>query len=76
MESHAPPGAIQVTERTQRRLAGRYEFERRDAVEIKGKSPMTTYLLLRRRAASPERARRRPQRDVAVAPLSPGPQPA
>jgi class 3 adenylate cyclase len=54
MESHAPPGAIQVTERTRALLADRYEFERRDQVEIKGKATMTTYLLLRRRAASPE----------------------
>jgi class 3 adenylate cyclase len=54
MESHAPPGAIQVTERTQALLADRYELERRDDVEIKGKATMTTYLLLRRRAASPE----------------------
>jgi class 3 adenylate cyclase len=54
MESHAPPGAIQVTERMRALLADRYEFERRDEVEIKGKATMTTYLLLRRRAASPE----------------------
>lgn len=55
MESHAPPGAIQVTERTRKRLAGRYEFERRDSVEIKGKAPMTTYLLLGRREVQPPR---------------------
>lgn len=48
MESHAPPGAIQVTERTYRRLADRYRFERRGDVEIKGKGSMTTYLLLGR----------------------------
>lgn len=46
MESHAPPGAIQVTDRTYGRLAAHYEFERRDRVEIKGKGTMTTYLLL------------------------------
>jgi adenylate cyclase len=45
MESHAPPGGIQVTERTYERVAGRYRFERRDGVEIKGKGLMTTYLL-------------------------------
>jgi class 3 adenylate cyclase len=49
MESHAPVGAIQVTERTYRRLAGRYVFERRDRIDIKGKGTMTTYLLLGRR---------------------------
>jgi adenylate cyclase len=46
MESHAPPGAIQVTERTYRRLSDRYAFERRDRVPVKGKQLMTTYLLL------------------------------
>jgi adenylate cyclase len=52
MESHAPPGGIQVTERTAALLADGYELERRDDVEIKGKAPMTTYLLLGRRTAS------------------------
>ena len=50
MESHAPPGGIQVTERTAALLGERYDLERRDEVEIKGKAPMTTYLLLGRRA--------------------------
>ena len=48
MESHAPPGAIQVTERTAALVGDRYNLERRDGVEIKGKAPMTTYLLLAR----------------------------
>jgi guanylate cyclase len=52
MESHAPPGGIQVTERTAGLLADRYDLERREDVEIKGKAPMTTYLVLGRRAAS------------------------
>jgi class 3 adenylate cyclase len=52
MESHAPPGTIQVTERTQALLADRYEFERREGIEIKGKAKMTTYLLLGRGGAS------------------------
>jgi adenylate cyclase len=54
MESHALPGTIQVTERTRDLLADRFELERRDAVEVKGKGPMTTYLLLGRRARTPE----------------------
>ena len=54
MESHAPPGGIQLTERTAALLAGRFELERRDQVEIKGKAPMTTYLLLGRRTTSAE----------------------
>jgi class 3 adenylate cyclase len=32
MESHAPAGAIQVTERTYRLLAEDFEFERRTSV--------------------------------------------
>jgi adenylate cyclase len=54
MESHAPPGTIQVTERTRNLLTDHFELERREDVKIKGKAPMTTYLLLGRRAASPE----------------------
>jgi class 3 adenylate cyclase len=49
MESHGVPGAIQVTERVYERLAGRYELRRRGIVEVKGKGPMTTYLLLGKR---------------------------
>jgi adenylate cyclase len=50
MESHAPPGTIQVTERTYERLRHRYEFRQRGAIEIKGKGPMACYLLGRPRA--------------------------
>ena len=49
MESHAPPGSIQVTERTHERLAAEFTFERRGSIEVKGKGAMTTYLLLGRR---------------------------
>ncbi|HEX6456718.1 MAG TPA: adenylate/guanylate cyclase domain-containing protein [Solirubrobacterales bacterium] len=49
MESHGVPGEIQVTERTYDRLCGRYQLERRGTIEVKGKGPMTTYLLLGRR---------------------------
>ena len=48
MESHAAPGTIQVTERAYELLRGRYELRRRGTVEIKGKGPMTTYLLVGR----------------------------
>jgi guanylate cyclase len=50
MESHAPPGSIQVTERTHERLAAEFTFERRGSIEVKGKGAMTTYLLLGRRS--------------------------
>jgi class 3 adenylate cyclase len=53
MESHAPPGAIQVTERTYRRLEDCFVLERRTGVVVKGKGEMTTYVLLSER---PERS--------------------
>jgi class 3 adenylate cyclase len=49
MQSHAPAGAIQVTERTHARLAEGFAFERRQGVTVKGKGEMTTYLLLAER---------------------------
>jgi len=49
MESHAPPGAIQVTERTYRRLEDDFVLEQRPRVFVKGKGEMTTYLLLAER---------------------------
>ena len=49
MESHAPPGAIQVTERVQQRLRPTYELDSRGPIEVKGKGTVTTYLLMGRR---------------------------
>jgi len=49
MESNAPPGAIQVTERTFERLRALYEFRPRETIDVKGKGPMKPYLLLGRR---------------------------
>jgi guanylate cyclase len=57
MESHAPPGAIQVTERTYGRLSDGFVLEKREGVAVKGKGDMTTYLLV---AARPEGATRSP----------------
>jgi adenylate cyclase len=48
MEHHGVPGEIQVTERVYEALRGRYDLRRRGTVEVKGKGPMTTYLLLGR----------------------------
>jgi len=45
MESHAPPGAIQVTPRTYDRLRASYELQPRGTIDIKGKGPINTYLL-------------------------------
>src|SRR5437764_13945376 len=50
MESHAPPGAIQVTPRTFDHLRHRYELRARTTIEVKGKEPMRPYLLLGRRS--------------------------
>jgi adenylate cyclase len=56
MQSHAPPGAIQVTERTYHQLEDNFAFERRSGVVVKGKGEMTTYVLLGERPRSRQRA--------------------
>jgi len=50
MESHAQPGTVQVTERTYQCLREEYELLQRGTIEVKGKGPMRTYLLVRRRS--------------------------
>jgi guanylate cyclase len=52
MESHGIPGAIQVSERARMHLASGFEFEDRGIVEVKGKGPMRTFLLLGRKKAA------------------------
>jgi class 3 adenylate cyclase len=49
MESHGVPGAIQVTENVYQRLRDGYQLRERGRIDVKGKKPMTTYLLLGRR---------------------------
>jgi class 3 adenylate cyclase len=61
MESHATPGAIQVTERTYQSLRERYELHPRGTIEVKGKGPLTPYLLAGRRSDPQTTARRQPQ---------------
>ena len=51
MESHGLPGRIQVSETVRDRLADRYRFEPREAIDIKGKGRMTTWLLVDPRRA-------------------------
>lgn len=46
MESHGEAGKIHCTEAVMKRLEGRYEFEQREPLEIKGKGQMTTYFLM------------------------------
>jgi adenylate cyclase len=55
MESYAPPGSIQVTERTFERLRGLYDFSLRETIDVKGKGPMRPYILLGRRGDNQER---------------------
>ena len=51
MESHGIPGAIQVTGRVHERLRDRFELSPRGTIEVKGKGPLATYLLIGRRSA-------------------------
>jgi len=53
MESHGVPGRVHVTEATYLHLRDRFELEARGTVEIKGKGPMQTYLLLGEKAVAP-----------------------
>jgi adenylate cyclase len=50
MESHGLAGRIQVTEGTYRRLRGRYVFEERGEIDVKGKGTRAAYLLTGRLA--------------------------
>jgi class 3 adenylate cyclase len=47
MESAGVPGRIQVAASTHALLRDAYAFEERQAVDVKGMGPMTTYLLVR-----------------------------
>ena len=49
MESHSLPGRIQVTAATRGRLADKYRFEERGAIEVKGKGLVETWFLTGRR---------------------------
>jgi class 3 adenylate cyclase len=57
MESHALPGAIQVTRRTYDRLRDRYELCPRGTIEVKGKGTLSAYLLIGEKA-TPQGARK------------------
>jgi guanylate cyclase len=48
MESHGVPGQIQVSPRTAAALGPAFEFEPRGTVDVKGKGPMETFLLVGR----------------------------
>jgi class 3 adenylate cyclase len=48
MESHGEPGKIQVSDATYQRLRSRFRFEGPRQIDVKGKGPMRTYLLVGR----------------------------
>ncbi|GIW88059.1 MAG: hypothetical protein KatS3mg108_2383 [Isosphaeraceae bacterium] len=48
MESSGVPGRVQISESTRRLVEDRFELEIRPPVEIKGRGPMTTYLVVGR----------------------------
>ncbi len=52
MESHGVPGRIHVTTATQALLAGVFELEAREPIEIKGKGKMQTYLIVGKRPST------------------------
>jgi class 3 adenylate cyclase len=52
MESHGVPGRVQVTHAVKERLAGSFHCEPRGLIDIKGKGPTPTYLLVGRSATA------------------------
>lgn len=55
MESQGVPGEIQVTSRARDRLVDTFELRPRGTVDVKGKGPMDTYLLVGPRSIEPAR---------------------
>lgn len=53
MESHGEPGRIQVTEELRARLDGKYLFEPRGEISVRGRGTMTTYFLIGRSGGRP-----------------------
>jgi len=45
LESHGAPGRTHVSETVFERLQGRFAFEARGRIELKGRGPMNTYFL-------------------------------
>lgn len=55
MESHGIGGRIQVTKAAYERLKGKYLFEERGRIRVKGKGEMTTYFLTGRKVPASSR---------------------
>lgn len=51
MESTGVPGRLQVARETYERLADTFELESRGTIDVKGKGPIETWFLIRRREA-------------------------
>ena len=49
MESQGIPGKIQISERCYSILQDKFVFEKRGAIDIKGRGQMTTYILMNRK---------------------------
>jgi len=54
MESHGMPNRIQISAATRLHLQERFQLEPHGCVDIKGKGPMETFILLGRRSRSRE----------------------
>jgi class 3 adenylate cyclase len=52
MESHGVPGRIHVSEQVKVMLDKKFDFELRGEIEIKGKGPINTYFLNKRKATN------------------------
>jgi class 3 adenylate cyclase len=75
MESTGVPGRVQVTHAVRERLEGQFRFEPRGLVDIKGKGPTPTWLLVGRVGDS-RAARRTTAAQPAATPAAPPPQTA
>ena len=53
MSSYSEPGGVLVTEETCAAVRDRYHVERRDVIDVKGKGPMTTYVVRGPRPGAP-----------------------
>ena len=45
MESTGVPGRVQISSETYTRVSDQFKFESRGPIDVKGKGPMTTWLL-------------------------------
>jgi class 3 adenylate cyclase len=52
MESTSAPGMIQVSQQVYERLRDRYDLEPRGSIEVRGKSELSTYELIGKRATA------------------------